>query len=191
MNYQHASSLWDDSNASKFEFAVEIARGELSEIARLAEEKDRTPSLFYGYAKGGKLWLAAIERYPDIAEELRDQLEIGFWVATARRWLAGQMTLAESVGALKWLKDNRKKERVTVEKYRTRLDAKLGAVQDEQDWTDKLQTLRKFFIHTPFLNIGDSHARKIQRAAKLLEKRVEQAIAPSGGTSHNNGGDNA
>lgn len=182
MDTKRAADFWDKGRNSIFDFAVEIADGKHVEIIKLAAEKDRTPALFYGYAKAGRLYKDMENEYGSASTEIwRDHLEIAYWTALARRVEAKQVSFEDAKTTLVWLMDNRKEKNVTVEKFRAKLQAELGDANDELDWQKKNDWLEKNCIHFPALGISQKHVRKIQRAAKLLQGRI---LAASGTNSN-------
>lgn len=169
-----ASKFWDASRNGLFDFAAEIADGSQVDIAQLAAEKHRTPSLFYGYKKAGQLWLAILKRYPAQAEELRAELEIGFWTPLARLWSSNAMTLEETRQALVFCIANRKAKSITVDSFReqAQADAETKTRSRIPDWKREAKDIAKKYIHTTFWNTEQSDVAKIQRAAKLLQGRI-------------------
>lgn len=168
---EQAAYHWKKGARELFEFAIladTIVGKRNGETVTLARKIRRSPATIETYAKGGKLWLAMLEKYPSDSEILRDALEISFWNSVGRVWAAGVIDLQQAKNFL----EEAAKEKMVVEAFRIKLPAIDGRQSPFVRTMKKLHnTIEKGILNAPALQseLSDKEYKRLLRLAGAMK----------------------
>lgn len=177
-----AAAAWEAGTDSMMEFCILasniVGQREEGRTKQLGDRIHRSEDTVERYARAGLLYCAYETTYGGVdSERVRDALDWQYWVAIAQLWSKNCIDLR---GVKHWF-DEAIDNRWSYEKFRSMLPASDGKSvwkKSAKAWMKQSsEFLKNDLLNSPALDVDPKEYKKVVRAMKLLNARMERAIA--------------
>jgi hypothetical protein len=189
---------WNAGQTRIFDFAIKCSEfvGKRDGVtAQVAEETHLDVSSIEGYAKAGLLYKDLMQLFPSLAEELRDELYVSFWLMIGRFYVSQTVRIGQIAdeterkeaykvhvnATLAWFKLARGK---TIQQFRGLFYNKGVPAGKKEEYTDNLADELERLYNRPQWGVSE---RTWAIVSKLIHKAMQLIRQESGGKSPSNG----